>query len=93
MAQRGGGDGGSGEAWGRRTLTSWGGPERGGGCARRWREGAVASARRSGRGKRRELGCSRGRGRGGREATHVRRTKNIDVGWTVEIEGRQNGRT
>jgi hypothetical protein len=32
VAQRGGSDGGSGEAWGRRTPTSWGGPERGGGC-------------------------------------------------------------
>jgi hypothetical protein len=59
-------------------------------------QGAVASARRTanGRGQRElELGCSRGRGRGGREATHVRRTKNIDVGWTVEIERWQNGRT
>jgi hypothetical protein len=57
-------------------------------------QGAVASVRRTANGRgQRELGCSRGRGRGGREATHVRRTKNIDVGWMVEIEGWQNGRT
>ena len=57
-------------------------------------QGAVASARRTANGMgQRELGCSRGRGRSGREATHVRRTKNIDVGWTVEIERWQNGRT
>jgi hypothetical protein len=57
-------------------------------------QGAVASARRTANGRgQRELGCSRGWGRGGWEATHVRRTKNIDVGWTVEIERWQNGKT
>jgi hypothetical protein len=36
-----------------------------------------------------------GKGRTGSDARTVggRRTKNMDVGWTVEIEGRQNGRT
>jgi ribonuclease HI len=63
---------------------------------RRWRrrEGAVANVRRTANGREeRELGgCSHGR-EGATHAADGRRTKNSDVGWTVKIEGWQNGRT
>jgi hypothetical protein len=36
---------------------------------------------------------ARADGEGATHAADGRRTKNSDVGWTVEIEGRQNDRT
>jgi hypothetical protein len=102
VAQRGGDDGGSGEAWGRDSNvlgrsrargrvrpTAEVEAEGGSGCQRaeencEW-EGAE--------GARLVTWTGKGRTRGdARRTADGRRTKNSDVGWTVEIEGRQNGR-
>jgi hypothetical protein len=97
-AQRGGGDGGSSEAWerslGEVQSEGEGAPDGGGGGGGRERLPACGGELRTGGGRGSFARTGKGQtGGDARTTADGRRTQNSDVGWTVEIEDRQNGRT